>query len=238
MMQIKLNMVSALANKEHIDRHANPRSLTIGSKFLPDINPKEVENFLKKFDAAYADMIIEKGNPGVQVFAIECDKPVGTCAIVPIANLTAEGKVAIFEIIRDFGATYESKEKVVLISKEDMPTTNFVIGVYGPYEISGNAGNLTMYSGYDFVPDPKELKGDESQEEIDANNRNKEYWNSHVFLCTPQELEANITELDNAGMDTSVLTARLVEFKGVNPIEKIYKPEIADNVVKLGIVIR
>lgn len=67
-----------------------------------------------------------------------------------------------------------------------MPTTNFVIGVYGPiYGEPGKVGNLTMYAGYDFVPDAKELSGDESQGEIDANNRNKEYWNNAVFLCTP-----------------------------------------------------
>lgn len=234
---IKLNMISALANKEHIDRHVNPKSLTIGSKFLLNIRPEQIENFLKKFDEDYLNMIIEKDNPGVQVFAIECDKPVGTCAVIAVENLTVKAKESIFEIIRDFGATYESKEKVVLISEEYMPTTNCVISVYGAYELTGNAGNLTMYTGYDFVPNPKELQGDESKEEIEVNNRNKEYWDSHIFLCTPRELEANIVELEKVGVDASILKAKLAEFKGESPIEKLYKPNIPNDVVKLGVVV-
>ncbi|MDD2840550.1 MAG: PHP domain-containing protein [Rickettsiales bacterium] len=233
---IKLNIVSALANKEHIDRHVNPKSLTIGSKFLPNIHPEQIENFLNKFDEAYLNMIIEKDNSGVQVFAIECDKLVGTCAVISIENLTAKARESIFEIIRDFGKTYESKERVALISEEDMPTTNYIIGVYGPYDLIGNAGNLTMYTGYDFVPNPKELQGNESKEEIEANNRNKEYWDSHVFLCTPQELEANIFQLEEAGVNTSILKAKLMKFTGENPVEKVYKPNIPNDVVKLGIV--
>jgi hypothetical protein len=58
---------------------------------------------------------------------IECDKPVGTCPVIAIANLTTKGKESIFEVIRDFVKTYESKERVLLISEEDMPKTNFVI---------------------------------------------------------------------------------------------------------------
>lgn len=130
----KLEFVAAAENEEHLKRHSDSASKVVGSKSLETTKPEDISVILKQFDDAYEAAIEQYGNPGRQVFAIETDRNVGTDALVSAEELDAN---KIFSIVREPGTKGEANIKVAIISPQDMPKTNVVHAVYGPYSSTG-----------------------------------------------------------------------------------------------------
>ena len=206
-----LNLLKASENADHLKRHAHSDSLTVGSKALNDIKESDVAQMLKVFDEAYADLIAKEGNPGRKEFCLQCDRPVGTDAVIDKADLKKGTKT--ISLIRDIGTSYETEVQAVLIDPKDMPTTNLVYGIYGPYGPTGNAGIYTMIYGDPGKPFPKKLAADADEKTKAANAECEKYWKDHVFLCTPDELKATISQMSAAGKDVSKQTAALLSFE-------------------------
>lgn len=236
----KLELLSAANNKEHLVRHLNSDSLTIGSKAIESTTEEDVAIILTKTDEAYRKEIEEHGNPGRKVFALKTDRWVGTDAVVPAEELQ-ENKV--FNIIREPGTSGGVAIKVALIEAKDMPKTNVVHAIYGPYYRSkGKGGIYTMMFGDSAEPFPRDLPKDADARSVAMNERAKEYWNGkngkggHVFLVTPQELDVAIKQMDEHGLETDIAKKRLEDFRK-NPTSPIisHKPsEKAKDAIDLG----
>ncbi|MGN1079278.1 MAG: hypothetical protein ACI4TE_03805 [Alphaproteobacteria bacterium] len=218
---MKLNLLKASENEEHIKRHADSSSLTVGSKALKGVKEADVAEMLQAFDDAYADLIEKEGNPERRQFCLQCDRPVGTDAVVAKADLKKGTK--IIPLIRDIGTPYETEVNAVLIDPRDMPSTSLVYGIYGPYGSTGNAGIYTMIYGDPGKPFPKKLEADAGEKVRTENAACEKYWQDHVFLCTPNELKSVISQMTAAGKDVSRQTAALLSFElkgSVSPLSR------------------
>lgn len=58
-----LNLLKAAENAEHLKRHTDNGSLTVGSKALPGVDERQVTAMLKTFDNAYAELIAKEAIP-------------------------------------------------------------------------------------------------------------------------------------------------------------------------------
>ncbi len=235
----KLEFLSAADNEEHLLRHSDGASLTVGSKAISSTTKEDVASILAKTDKAYQEEIEKHGNPGRKVFAIKTDRWVGTDAVVPAEELQ-ENK--IFNIVREPGTRGEANIKVALIDAKDMPKTNVVHAIYGPYGPTGKGGIYTMIFGDPGEPFPRDLPEDADARLVAMNERAKEYWNgkdgkgAHAFLVTPQELEVAIKQMDENGLDTAEAKKKLADFQK-NPTSPIifHKPsEMAKDAIDLG----
>lgn len=208
-------------NAEHLQRHTDASSLTIGSKILSGVSIDDMKHISALFDEEYAKLIEQKGNPGRQVFAIDCGKDMGTDAVVPQDTLR-EGTA--FTIVREPGTRGEAKVKVALIDEKDMPKTRHIHAVYGPYGPTEKAGVYTLIFGDPGMPFPRELAPDAPKAQKEANDECKKYWDSHVFLVTPKELIHAIEAMEEHGMDTKIARMRLKMFQNnpKSPMAKDY----------------
>jgi len=218
--------------QRHIEDRHGSEAVTIGSKALPGVSKKDRTNMLKAAAAAYQKLIDEQGNPGRKVFAFQAEKPMGTNALVAVDHINES---AVFSTTRDYGTPYQSKIRVALVSKEDMPKTNVAHVVMGPTG-EGKANVYTMIYGDEGMPFPKEFDENTPKEILAFNNKCKEYWDSHVFLTTPEELKANIDELKAKGVPTILQEQALRKFNEngqKSPVLKPYRAPVSQNAVKL-----
>lgn len=218
--------------QEHIAGRHGKDSITIGSKLLGNVPDKYILNLLNYTDKQYQAAIDEKGLPGRMVFAVEADRPVGTNAVFPIENIDEN---LVFSTIREAGTERAAKIKAVLVSEKDMPTTNVAQVIMGHYGPTGKAGIYTMIFGDEGMPFPENIaKRSPDDKEFIAKCR--DYWDSHVMLVTPKELEANIAELKAQGLPTKSQELALKSFEHRDEKSPIIKPFVAvisPNAVKL-----
>ena len=235
-MAEKLEFVPCAENEEHLARHTNSESLVVGSKATKDVTKADITSISLKFDEAYRSMIEEKGNPGRQIFALTTSKAVGTDPLVPIESLDPS---KVFEIVREPGTPGEAKVKVAIVSKEDMPKTNVVHAIYGPYGPTGKGGNYTMMFGDPGEPFPRTLPEDASQVQNDINEKAKQYWDTHVLLITPEELDYAIGKMKEHNIPTATVEMRrkLFEHKPSSPIIVPSHSKVSENAINLGGVI-
>ena len=116
-----------------------------------------------------------------------------------------------------------------------MPTTNVAQVIMGHYGPTGNAGIYTMIFGDEGMPFAENI-AKRSPDDKELIQKCQEYQDTHVFLVTPKELEANIAELKEAGMPTKTQELALKSFEhrhGESPVIKPFIPEISPNAVKL-----
>ncbi len=206
-MTEKLTLEPAAENEEHLARHTDNTSLTPGSKAAyPNLKDK-MKAILNACDKQYAQMIEEKGNPGRVVFGIEAPQKIGTDAVVPVSGLNNDAQ--IFSLPRDVGTEYERAIKAVLVRPEDMPKTNVVHAVYGPYGPTGKAGIYTVMFGDEGMPFPRPESPESTPEQKKFNDACRDYWNNHVFLVTPKEVENTITLMKEQGKDTKLVETNL-----------------------------
>lgn len=239
----KLQFIKASENHEHLKKHSDSSSLVIGSKALKYTNPEHIQNILARFDQAYTQLIDNHGNPGRREFYLKTNAPVGTDTIAATKDII---NGSVFEVTRDLGTPYAAKVKVALINKENMPTTNLVHGIYGPYGNSGKAGIYTMTFGHPGMPFPKELSEHEPENVHHFNKECCKFWNGendqdgHIFLATPEELDATIKQMQHHGVQTKIPELRLEAFyRGgyKSPLKESYAPSpCSENAVNLGIV--
>ena len=235
----KLEFLPAADNEEHLDRHSDSQSLTIGSKAIKTTTKEDIANILKTSDNAYKKAIEKQGNPGRMVFAVKTDRWVGTDAVVPAEDLQ---KDKIFNITREPGTRGEANIKVALINVKDMPKTNVIHAIYGPYGPTGKGGIYTLIFGDPGEPFPRDLPADANEKMIALNEQAKEYWNGkdgkggHVFLTTPEELSVAIQQMQEHGLDTTIAQKKLTEFQNnpTSPIISHNPSEIAKDAVDLG----
>lgn len=235
----KLEFLPAADNEEHLNRHSDANSLTIGSKAISSISKQNISQMLEQFDQAYQSLIEKEGNPGRRVFALKTDTMVGTDAIVS-ADEVAPNK--IFTIIREPGTRGEAQIRVALINETDMPKTNVVHAIYGPYGPTGKGGIYTMIFGDPGEPFPRELDNNADEGTVALNKKAKEYWNGkdnksgHIFLVTPQELKEAITQMDEHGISTQTASLRLKMFEKNNssPLQSHTPTKISTEAQNLG----
>ena len=237
-MTEKLNLLATDVHDEHIARHLDSNSQNPGSKALPGI-AGEMENILKTCDENYSRLIEEKGNPGRVVFGIEAPQNMGSDAVIPLSGLN--NNVSVFSFSRDIGTPYEQNIKAVLIKSEDMPKTNVVHAIYGPYGPTGNAGIYTVLYGDEGMPFPRNLNEQSSEADKKFNHECQKYWDEHIFLITPQELENGIKQMQENGRGTALLETRLKVFNNSvkngtyqNPCNGTYHSEISKSAVKIN----
>lgn len=224
---------------EHLQRHTSPDSVTVGSKALKNLTNEDFAKILQKFDNAYALLIDKQGNPGRQVMGLKTDSYAGSDAIIAAENLE---KDAIFSLVREPNTRGETKIKVALIEEKDMPKTNVIHAVYGPYGPTGRNGIYTMMFGDPGEPFPRSLDENASEADVARNQKAEAYWNGengsggHVFLITPKELEASILAMKEAGKTTVIQEKRLKEFvlNPANPVIKHEPSQISAEAVNLG----
>lgn len=176
------NVYVSLLGNDHIERHFDG-SLTPGSKFLEQ--PKiDREAFLLKIDSLLLDKFnsfINAGeNPSRVVLQYHADQPVGTDALIALADRTDAEPITV---TRDPGKPYETKVKVVQTEQKDIPLTNLVTVIAGPYGPTGKWGIYTMFPGEEAPPFPNERQSPEQIEEYGA------FWESHGFLATHREID-------------------------------------------------
>lgn len=169
---------------EHINRHF-AGSLTPGSKFLPmdDALKNAVLDRVEMALSGRFDAYAQNGlKPPRVVFQAAFDKAIGTDALVEIAA----GKEKDFsEVIRDGGTPHEVRVKVK--ETDQMPTTNFVTVIAGPYGPTGKWGIYTMYPGGYAEDFPRPER--QSPELLATNTA---FWERHGFLATRQEIQASM----------------------------------------------
>ena len=210
----KTDLIKASEKPEHIRKHRG-NAHVIGSKALKHVSEQNIHDILSRFEQAYALMIDERENPGRQEFCLKTSAPVGTDAVINAEDII-DG--AAFEVVRDLGTPYAGKVKVALINVKDMPTTNLVHGIYGPYGNSGKAGIYTMTFGQPGTELPKELGSDEPEPAQTFNRECRKFWDGengkagHVLLATPDELASTIEQMKKHGLKTKIQELRLEAF--------------------------
>lgn len=235
----KLEFLPASNNEEHLIRHSDGNSSVIGSKAVKSTTKDDISNILARTDRAYQEEINKKGNPGRKVFALRTDRWVGTDAVVSAEELQTD---KIFNIVREPGTRGEADIKVAIVNAKDLPKTNLVHAIYGPYGPTGKGGIYTMTFGNPGEPFPKDLPPDADEKSVAMNEKAKEYWHGkngkggHVFLVTPDELTAAIKQMGEHGLNTKEAERKLKEFQK-NPSSPIisHKPSpMAKDAVDLG----
>lgn len=229
----KLSLIPTVWSEEYIrhvvDRH-DKWSLTPWSKALSSAPDWLFDNILNKVDKEYQKLIDQEWNPGRRVFVVRSSEPVWTNAIFPMENLSQD---SIFVSHRDIWNEYINnwngqEIKCSLICVDDMPTTDLIHVIMWPYGPTGKAGIYTMIFWDEWTPFPKDLDDTATKEQIENNEKCREYWNNHVMLVTPEELK-NIIELKKEhGMPTEVEEQALRDFEENNkksPIQKAFIPE-------------
>ena len=209
-MAQKLKLAPCADNEEHLKRHTDSSSLVAGSKVLSGISREDIQAISAKMDDQYQDLIEKEGNPGRRVFCLETDREIGTDAIAPIEALD---KNSVFTVVREPGTGRDYSINVALISSKDMPKTNIIHGIYGPYGNSGLGGNYTMIFGDPGEPFPMKLDENADIRAKLDNRRKEEYWQNHVFLVTEEELNFAISKMKEAGLSTETAEQRLKHFK-------------------------
>lgn len=243
-MTDKLNLIPAAANEEHLARHTDNTSLNPGSKAAIPGLKAEMMKILSACDAQYAKQIEEKGNPGRVVIGIKAPLEMGTDAVMPVSALASDAQEQIFNMTRDTGTPYEQKIRAVITKPEDMPRTNIIHAVYGPYGASGNAGIYTVLYGDEGMPFPRKTSPESSKEEKEFNQKCQQYWDNHIFLVTPDEVKHCIKEMQKSGKEdeAKAIEANLTKFKlnnsrgtYVKPCTGSYHSQISENAVKLDL---
>ena len=213
MNESNIEFVGAMENPHFMERHFNKDAMTIGSKPLPRASEDEMRTVMETMDKKALNMAQEKGADKVLYLSMELDHNIATDAVVPI-DCVEHGK--IFTITRDAGTEYEKDVRVVLISKEDMQKeagTNLVHAIYGPDE--GKFVSYTAFFGAMSEPFPRELKEDATPEQIAENEKCKEYWDNHVFLATPEEVNVIIKDLQQASQNSELSAEKRQQYATV-----------------------
>ncbi len=229
----KLKLAPCADNEEHLQRHTDSSSLVIGSKVLSDVSREDIQKISEKMDEEYGKLIEAEGNPGRKVFCLETDRDIGSDAVVPIESLN---KNTVFNIVREPENNGGFEVNVALISSKDMPKTNIIHGIYGPYGNSGLGGNYTMIFGDPGEPFPRKLDENADIRAKLDNRRKEEYWQKHVFLITEDELCYAIDKMKEAGLPTKEAEARLKQFKEnpKSPIVERCHSSAAKDAIHLG----
>lgn len=229
---------SAIYDKHIVHRHH--WGLNPWSKALPETSDKLFTDICTKVDTIYQKMIDDEWNPGRRIFSIECDQYVWTNALFPIENLCSD---AVFLTHRDV-----SNERInwwkwqpilcVIIWPWDMPRTKLIHVIMWPYGQSWDAWIYTMIFGSEWMPFPRDLDDDAPLKEKEYNEECKSFWEDHVFLITPEELE-NIIRLKREGwLSTKVEEDALLKFyewNGKSPIEKDFIPIPSETSIRLSL---
>lgn len=195
-----IEFVGAMDNPHFMDRHFNKEAMTIGSKPLPLASEDEMRQIMETMDKEALRLAQEQGADGVIYLSMALDHNIATDAVAPL-DCVDKGKV--FTIIRDANTPYEKEVRVALVSKEDMQkeaATNLIHAIYGPDE--GKMVNYTAFFGAMSEPFPRELDKDATPEQIARNEKCKEYWDNHVFLATPEEVQKVVQDLQTTAAKT------------------------------------
>lgn len=175
--------VSVSSNQEHINRHFAD-SLVPGSKFLPMSEDKKL-SLIDIVDLRLAEtfqgFLDNHQAPSRTVFQIEFDHNIGTNVLVEIP---ADEQEQFTTVIRDAGTPHEANVKIR--ESEDIPQTNTVTVIAGPYGPSGKWGIYTMFPGLEAPPFPQP-----ERQSPEAFQSNTAFWNTHGFLATKAEMLAS-----------------------------------------------
>ena len=97
-----------------------------------------------------------------------------------------------------------------------------------------------MMFGDPAEPFPKDLPEDAPSGQKELNEKAKRYWDSHVFLITPEELDYAIESMKEHDIPTATAEMRrkLFEHKPSSPIMTPSHSKVAENAMNLGSVIR
>lgn len=188
-----IEFVGAMDNPHFMERHFNKEAMTIGSKPLPKASEDEMRQIMETMDKEALRLTKEQGADGVIYLSMALDHNIATDAVAPL-DCVDKGKV--FTVLRDANTPYEKEVRVALISKEDIQkeaATNLIHAIYGPDE--GKMVNYTAFFGAMSEPFPRELDKDATPEQIARNEKCKEYWDNHVFLATPEEVQKVVQDL-------------------------------------------
>ncbi len=171
-------------NSKHLKRHLAPDVLNIGSQFtLSEDNAEKLLSDVERRLKEYFDNTLAKGEtPGRLEIQIEEEYPVGTDALVDLSK----DSIAPFSMIRDEGTKNAREVNAVLANDLDIPRTNIVTVIAGPYGPTGVWGIYTLFPGEAGQPFPNEHQPD------DVRAGYEEYWNTHGFLVTPETVGAHI----------------------------------------------
>ena len=198
----------------HIMRHG-PTSLTIGSKFA--MNQAETATVLQSAEremiAGFRDSLVTKGAVERHAFSRTYAQPVGTDALVDLKGRPSD---RIFELVRDSGdARAAVRVKTVLAKPEEIPATNQLTFVGGPYGPTKKAGFYTAFPGNAGQP-----------------FSDTEYWKTHGFKATPAEVRATLAEMKaNTGTIAPAIAApaavRTMIAEGERQLARFEQPPVS-----------
>ncbi|MDD3370940.1 MAG: hypothetical protein PHE27_03835 [Alphaproteobacteria bacterium] len=165
----------------HLERHF-AQSLVAGSKFHPEAKDAVMQRVEKELKAAFEAQIAKGENPSRVVLTLNFDKPVGTDALV---SLKGQSEDSQHRLVRDAGTPGEAAFTAVQAEKGEIPQTNVVTAIGGPYGPTGKWGIYTMFPGKEAPPFPSDRQPDE------AWVKNAKFWREHGFLATREEIASH-----------------------------------------------
>lgn len=171
------------ASRAHLERHFEG-SLVPGSKFLP-MNEDQKERLLDRVDLMLTERFMSLtscGKPPSKIIVeMKSAEMIGTN---PLVAITPENTAEFVEITRDAGTP--NAANVMVTPSNNIPLTNNLVVIAGPYGDTGGWGIYTMFPGQMAPAFPNAAK--QSGEDLVAST---DFWNNHGFLATPLEIKAS-----------------------------------------------
>ena len=200
-MPKNLEIVPFIKEWEHLRRHFGGQ--VMGSKIVRELQDQEtVENiiiaFLKEAEGNFKASTMARS-----IYARNLEENIATAAVV---NRSAVDEDAIFVAPREPEVSVEQEVNIAIIRDCDLPTTNRVYAIFGPYRDSGKAGIYTAFFG-----------------RLGRPFTDTSYWTDHIFLATESEIEYLIMKLEEKGLnaEADAVKERLKAFQKAgrrNPI--------------------
>jgi hypothetical protein len=167
------------ANRGHLERHFEG-SLIPGSKFLP-MTEDQKERLLDRVDLMLTERFMSLSSAGKPLTKIIVEmKSSAVIGTDPLIAITPENTSEFLTVKRDAGS-------VKVMPCDDIPLTNNLVVIAGPYGDTGGWGIYTMFPGQiaPAFPNAKAQSGEEFVASTD-------FWNNHGFLATPLEIKASL----------------------------------------------
>ncbi len=193
-----MQYVSPFENKDHYSELMGDLSgLSIGSAFILN-SPAHAEALLKKCDDTAKkvfDTMLESGLPAkVECITLETSGYVGFDSLRRTSDL--KENMALCQVYRYFDTPRETIVTACIVAPSEMTKTKEITFFCGPdRRKAGDYRVFSIHPGKRRQPFPNRYQPEE------VRRHNREYWDRHVFLSTPNQIIASSKVMRNRAKD-------------------------------------